>query len=71
LIIPPNKIYTFDGIIRGVILEKPLRMKRRFAGFPFRSLFYIPSKKSMLGEKESHRQKAFKKALPTIKKYLC
>lgn len=69
LAVSGKKIHTFEGVIRGIILKKPL--KKIIPGFPFRSLFYIPSKKRMLGEKESHRQRALKKAMPTLKKLLC
>lgn len=68
LVLPQSKVYTFEGLIRGVILKKPL--KKIIPGFPFRSLFYVSSKKGMLGEKESHRKIAAKKARPTLIKHI-
>ncbi|HJN62161.1 MAG TPA: non-canonical purine NTP pyrophosphatase [Candidatus Parcubacteria bacterium] len=71
-----KEIKLFEGVIRGVIIEKPI--KKIIPGYPFRTLFYIPEIKKVLGEltmeeetKIAHRKKALEKALPIIKKYLC
>lgn len=71
-----GKIETFEGILRGVITEKPIG--KIIPGYPFRSLFYLPEIDKVLGEltmeKEAevaHRKKALEKAIPIIKKYLC
>lgn len=70
-----GKIKTFDGVLRGIIIKKPI--KKIIPGYPFRSLFYLPEIKKVLGElplkKEAeiaHRKKAIEKALPTLKKFL-
>ncbi len=76
---PDNPIETFDGILRGEILEKPIPLK--VEGFPFESIFYIPKWKMILGEVHQlptrkaksflvHRELAITKALPEIKKLL-
>ena len=39
---------TFDGILEGEILQKPIPL--RIEGVPFESLFYIPKWKLVLGE---------------------
>lgn len=41
LCLPNGKVHTAEGKIRGIIMEKPYTGKR-WEGFPFRSLFYIP-----------------------------
>ncbi|MBI2626311.1 MAG: non-canonical purine NTP pyrophosphatase [Candidatus Nealsonbacteria bacterium] len=72
-----GKINTFEGIIRGIIMEKPI--EKIIMGYPFRSLFYIPKIKKVLGELSmeeeaefAHRKQAVEKALPLIKQYyLC
>ncbi len=76
-----NDSYIFDGILRGIIVEKPISL--RIKGFPFESIFYIPEYQMMLGDlhqlpqKEkihrhlfSHREKAIQAALPTITRLL-
>lgn len=76
---PDNPIETFDGILRGEILEKPIPLK--IEGFPFESIFYIPKWKMILGEVHQlpankaknflvHRELAVTKALPAIRKLL-
>lgn len=72
LVFPENKkVYTFEGILRGFIAEKPI--KREIEGYPFRSLFIPLGNNKYLGELHivAHRKQAVEKALPIIKKYLC
>jgi len=72
LIFPPSKkIYTFQGILKGFIAEKPI--KKRVNGYPFRSIFIPLGSKKYLGQMGiiAHRKKAVEKSLTTIKKYLC
>lgn len=68
-----NNIFFTEESIAGVITEKP--SESRFAGFPFRSLLYIPQIKKFYNEEEltdretkkyNHRYKAIQK----IKKYI-
>ena len=74
-----SSIETFDGILDGEILQKPIPL--RIEGVPFESLFYIPKWKLVLGEVHqmpvekrqkflTHRELAVTKALPRIKKLL-
>lgn len=74
-----NSIELFDGVLRGIILEKPTPL--RIEGFPFESLFYIPKWKKVLGEVHqlpaekkrrflTHRERAVEKALPRIRSLL-
>lgn len=76
---PDGKIETFDGILRGTILEKPADI--RIEGFPFESLFFIPEWNMLLGqvyqlkaeEKEgrlNHRERALQKAILRIKELI-
>ncbi|MDD3399981.1 MAG: non-canonical purine NTP pyrophosphatase [Candidatus Pacebacteria bacterium] len=69
-----GKVDLFDGVLRGVITEKP--EASIIPGFPFRSMFYLPEMAKVLGdmtmEEEAeiaHRKQAIKKALPIIEKY--
>ncbi|MFH1036570.1 MAG: non-canonical purine NTP pyrophosphatase, partial [Patescibacteria group bacterium] len=66
-----EKIYTFEGLLRGYIAEKPFQ--KTLAGYPFRSIFIPVGSKQYLGELYivAHRKQAIEKAMPTIKKYLC
>ncbi|MDO8559228.1 MAG: non-canonical purine NTP pyrophosphatase [bacterium] len=71
-----KEIKTFEGMIRGVIMEKPF--KRIIPGYPFRTIFYIPEINKVLAEftmeeeaKIAHRVIAMKEIIPIIKKYLC
>jgi len=68
-----EKVKTFQGLLRGIIMEKPI--KKMIPGYPFRSLFYLPEIKKVIGELTmeqeamvAHRKKAVKKALPILKK---
>lgn len=70
-----GEIQTFEGVIRGLIMEKPIA--KIIPGYPFRTLFYLPEIKKVLGEltmeeeaKFAHRKKAIEKALPVIRKFL-
>lgn len=70
-----GQISTFEGVLRGVIMEKPTA--KIIPGYPFRALFYIPAVDKILGDlsmeeeaKIAHRRKAVDKALPIIKKYV-
>ncbi len=76
---PNGTIETFDGILRGIILEKPSNI--RVDGFPFESLFFVTEWNMLLGEqhhlkaeekgeKLNHREKALQKAIPRIKELL-
>lgn len=40
LVLPNGKIYTSEGKVRGMIAQKP--HPGRIAGFPFRSLLFLP-----------------------------
>ncbi len=44
---PNGTIETFEGILRGVILEKPADI--RVEGFPFESLFFVTEWNMLLG----------------------
>lgn len=72
-----DDVRTFDGILRGEIVEKPIPL--RISGFPFESIFMIPQYQMMLGEIHqlspeekankgfhSHREKAILNALDYI-----
>jgi len=68
-----KKNYTFEGILRGYITEKPIA--QRFNGYPFRSVFYLPKYKKVFAElpqdreaEISHRKTAIKKAIPLLRK---
>ena len=76
---PDCRIETFDEILEGEILEKPIPL--RIEGVPFESLFYIPKWKLVLGEVHqmpvekrqkflTHRELAVTKALPRIRELL-
>lgn len=72
LIFPGDeKVYAFEGVLRGHIAEKPIKL--RMNGYPFRSIFIPLSGNKYLGELSivAHRKQALEKALPIIKKYLC
>lgn len=66
-----QKVYTFKGILRGIIAEKPFG--KMIAGYPFRSIFIPENQNKYLGELSlvAHRKQAVEKALPIMKKYLC
>jgi XTP/dITP diphosphohydrolase len=66
-----EKVYAFEGVLRGRIAQKPFR--KTLAGYPFRSIFIPVDSDKYLGELHivAHRKQAIEKALPIIKKYLC
>ena len=68
---PKAKIMTAEGVLRGIILEKP--GTEIVPGFPFRSLFYLPEIGKVLGDataedevKIAHRRIAIQKLLPFL-----
>jgi len=72
LAFPPNKkVYTFEGVLKGSIAEKPI--KKRLKGYPFRSIFLPLGDKKYLGQLSivAHRRKALEKSMPIIIKHLC
>lgn len=66
-----EKVYTFEGVLRGRIAEKPFQ--EIMPGYPFRSVFIPENSEKYLGEMNivAHRKQAVEKAVPIIKKYLC
>ena len=78
LVLPDGEKYLSEGKIRGIIAVKPYNSKRT-AGFPFRSLLYLPGLKKFYNEddlteeenlKYNHRGKALVKLKKIIKKLL-
>jgi len=72
-----GEVHTSEGIIRGVIAEKPSAYRRK--GFPYRSLLYLPELHKFynhdeLDKKENeaynHRRKALEKLKPIIQELL-
>ena len=66
-----ENIITGEGILRGIILEKPAA--KIIPGYPFRSLFYVPEISKTLGEatmreeaRIAHRMMAIKNLLPYL-----
>ncbi len=66
-----DKVIIAEGVLRGIILEKP--GAKVIPGFPFRSLFYLPEIDRVLGEatmedesKIAHRRIAIQKLLPFL-----
>lgn len=73
LALPNGKTYTTEGIVRGVIAREP--SPNRTAGFPFRSLFYLPEIQKYYDhlyltpeetEKYNHRKQAIEAIKPII-----
>lgn len=67
LIFPGDeKVYTFEGVLRGHIAEVPAT--ERIAGYPFRSIFIPENQEKYLGELSlvAHRKQAIEKALPLL-----
>ena len=69
--IPGKDIVLAEGILRGIITEKPI--ETIITGFPFRSMFFIPSINKVLGEmtmneeaRIGHRKQALEKLLPLL-----
>lgn len=70
-----NETKISGGAIRGIILEKPV--ETHIPGYPFRSVFYIPTMKKVFAEMTeeeemlvSQRKKAVEKLLPIIEKII-
>ena len=70
-----GKIQTSEGVIRGIIAQKPSVYRRK--GFPYRSLLYLPDIHKFYNHDEltkeenkeyNHRRKALEKLKPLIKK---
>jgi len=66
-------IFTGEGIMRGILKEKP--SKKIIPGFPFRALFYNPKVDKVLGEmtmkeeaKIAHRKIALERLMPIFLK---
>lgn len=77
LALPGGKYYTAAAKIRGIIAVKP--SPQRHAGFPFRSLMYIPElgkfyNHDLMTREENehfnHRKRALEELKPTIKSIL-
>jgi len=75
LALPSGEVHTSQGIIRGIIAEKPSSYRRK--GFPYRSLLFLPELKKYYNHDEltkeenkayNHRRKAIKKLKPYISK---
>jgi XTP/dITP diphosphohydrolase len=77
--LPCGEVETFDGVLRGAILESP--RETRVEGFPFASLFLVPEWDMLLadvelmtieekGGKLSHRVNAIHKVLPRLRDVL-
>lgn len=62
-----QKVYTFEGILRGAIAEKPF--SKMIVGYPFRSIFIPENQAKYLGELSlvAHRKQAVEKALPILR----
>ncbi|MCX8008690.1 MAG: non-canonical purine NTP pyrophosphatase [Patescibacteria group bacterium] len=78
LVLPTGKVFTVQGVQRGIIAEQP--DIKRTPGFPFRSVFFIPEIQkyydhSVMTHEEiamyNHRKKAIEQLKPIIKKHLC
>ncbi len=68
-----DDIHTTEGIWRGYIVENRSQVARLIPGYPFRSLFYIPETKTVMGElpfeeeaRIGHRRKALERVLPFL-----
>ena len=75
LALPHGDVHTSEGIIRGIIAEKPSSYRRK--GFPYRSLLYLPEIQKFYNHDEltsdenkayNHRRKAIEKLKPIIQK---
>jgi XTP/dITP diphosphohydrolase len=75
LALPNGDVHTSEGIIRGIIAEKPSSYRQK--GFPYRSLLYLPKLKKFYNHDElakeennayNHRRRAIEKLKPFIKK---
>jgi len=77
LALPNGDVHTSEGIIRGIIAEKPSSYRQK--GFPYRSLLYLPKLKKFYNHDElskeenkeyNHRRRAIEKLKPIIQKHL-
>lgn len=77
LALPNGEVHTAEGVIRGVIPVKP--SATRIAGFPYRSLLYLPQINKFYNTDDlspqendyyNHRKKALAELKPIIKKFL-
>ncbi len=72
LFVPPSAIYTGSGSVRGMIPYDPCTA--RVAGFPFRSIFYLPSLGKTVAELSPEGQARFmnhrKTAILQLEPYL-
>jgi XTP/dITP diphosphohydrolase len=75
LVLPDGKTFTTEGLVRGVIAEKP--SEKRTVGFPFRSVLYLPEIGKFYDHHEltaqetaqyNHRKHALEKMKPIIQK---
>jgi XTP/dITP diphosphohydrolase len=75
LALPNGDVHISEGIIRGIIAEKPSSYRQK--GFPYRSLLYLPKLKKFYNHDElakeennayNHRRRAIEKLKPFIKK---
>jgi XTP/dITP diphosphohydrolase len=77
--IPGGQTETFEGILRGTILEEPSTF--RVEGFPFESLFFVPEWNLLLGDARqlpvqnkqhllNHRERALEKAATRIRELM-
>ena len=76
-VLPNGDVHTSEGVIRGIIAEKPSSYRRK--GFPYRSLLYLPDIHKFYNHDEltkeeneacNHRKKAVEQLKPTIIKLL-
>jgi len=77
LALPNGDVHTSEGIIRGIIAEKPSSYRQK--GFPYRSLLYLPTIKKFYNHDEltkeennayNHRRSAIEKLKPIIREHL-
>ncbi|MDO8451773.1 MAG: non-canonical purine NTP pyrophosphatase [bacterium] len=71
---PQGRVSTGEGTIRGIIAIRP--SEKRYLGFPFRSLFFLPEIRKFYNhdelteeenERYNHRKKALEKIKPIIR----
>ncbi len=78
LVLPGGEVFTAEEKIRGIIPRQA--SDKRYAGFPFRSLLYIPEIKKFYNHDQltmtendtyNHRKKALDILKPIIRQKLC
>lgn len=76
-VLPNGDVHTSEGLIRGIIAEKPSSYRRE--GFPYRSLLYLPEIHKFYNHDEldkeehmayNHRRRALEKLKPIIQRFL-